>query len=172
MNRERRQGPSAATRWKTYGATTAAVTVAAVLGATAVDTGDGWYRSLSKPPWQPPSWAFGAVWTPLYASIAWAAGRVLLRARGAERRALAASVGTNLALNAAWNHLFFGLRSPKAGVAGTVLLDVSNAELLRRAARVDTAAAIALVPYAAWCGFATALNADIAVRNRRSAATG
>jgi tryptophan-rich sensory protein len=159
-------------RWKTYGATTAAVTAAAALGATAVDTGDGWYRSLSKPPWQPPSWAFGAVWTPLYASIAWAAGRVLLRARGAERRALAASVGTNLALNAAWNHLFFGLRSPKAGVAGTVLLDVSNAELLRRAARVDTAAGIALAPYAAWCGFATALNADIAVRNRRSAATG
>jgi tryptophan-rich sensory protein len=57
-------------------------------------------------------------------------------------------------------------------VAGTVLLDVRNAELLRRAARVDTAAGIALAPYAAWCGFATALNADIAVRNRRSAATG
>jgi tryptophan-rich sensory protein len=40
----------------------------------------------------------------------------------------------NLALNAGWNWLFFGLRSPRAGLAGTVLLDVSHAELIRRIA--------------------------------------
>ncbi|HEU5023449.1 MAG TPA: TspO/MBR family protein [Spirillospora sp.] len=159
-------------RWKTYGATTAAVTATALLGSTAVSTGDDWYRSLSKPPWQPPSWAFGAAWTPLYVSIAWAAGHALLEARGRERRTLAVSLGANLALNLAWSHVFFGLRSAKAGTAATVLLDISNADLLGRTARVDTAAAVALIPYAAWCGFATALNADIAVRNRRGAATG
>jgi translocator protein len=61
--------------------------------------------------------------------------------------------------------MFFGLRSPKAGLAGTVLLDLSNAELIRRAARTDPRAAGALVPYAVWCAFATVLNADIARRN-------
>ncbi|MFG2084811.1 MULTISPECIES: tryptophan-rich sensory protein [unclassified Spirillospora] len=30
-----------------------------------------------------------------------------------------------------------------------------------------TAAGAALVPYAVWCAFATALNGDIAYRNRR-----
>lgn len=99
-------------------------------------------------------------------SIAWAAGRALLRSRGRERRALATSLGVNLVLNAAWNHLFFRLRSTDAGVVGTVLLDVSNAELIRRTARADRVAAAALVPYAAWCLFATALNSDIAYRNR------
>ena len=49
----------------------------------------------------------------------------------------------------------------------TVLLDTSNADLIRRAVAVDTAAVGALVPYAAWCTFATALNADIAHPNRR-----
>ncbi|GGQ11114.1 tryptophan-rich sensory protein [Actinomadura coerulea] len=153
-------------RWAVYGATAAAVTAAAAAGAKAVDPDSRWYRALDKPPWQPPSWAFGVVWTPLYATVAWAGGRALLRSRGRRRRALAASLGVNLALNAGWNHLFFGRRSPGAGVAGTLLLDVSNAELIRRTARADRAAAAALLPYAAWCAFATALNGDIAYRNR------
>jgi tryptophan-rich sensory protein len=62
--------------------------------------------------------------------------------------------------------LFFARRSPAAGVVGTSLLDLSNAELIRRIARTDRTAARLLVPYAAWCAFATALNVSIARRNR------
>ncbi|TDC69714.1 tryptophan-rich sensory protein [Actinomadura sp. GC306] len=153
-------------RWKTYAATTAGVTVAAVVGSKAVDPDTAWYRSLAKPAWQPPAWAFPVVWTPLYASIAWAGGRALVKAQGREQRALAASLGVNLALNAAWNVLFFRRHSTAAGVVGTVLLDVSNAELIRRTARADGVAGATLVPYAVWCAFATALNGDIAYRNR------
>lgn len=148
-----------------YVATAAAVTATALAAATAVDADSTWYRALAKPRWQPPSWAFGAVWSPLYASLAWAGGRALTRAEAGRRRALTTSLAVNLALNAAWNWSFFRARSPKAGVAGTVLLDLSNAELIRRTARTDTAAAAALLPYAAWCGFATALNTSIARRN-------
>ncbi|MFB7037392.1 MULTISPECIES: TspO/MBR family protein [unclassified Streptomyces] len=150
---------------RTYAATAAAVVATAVAGARAVDADSPWYRSLDKPPWQPPSWAFGAVWTPLYVSLAWAGGRGLSRARGTRRTALAATLGADLVLNAAWNHLFFRRRSPWAGVAGTVLLDVCNVRLLRRTAAVDRRAAGALVPYAAWCLFATALNLSLARRN-------
>ncbi|MDF3298869.1 TspO/MBR family protein [Streptomyces tropicalis] len=143
----------------------AAVSLTAFAGARAVDADSDWYRSLDKPAWQPPSWAFGVVWTPLYASIAWSAGRALDRAGGRERTALAAGLAANLALNTAWNHLFFGRRSPLAGLIGTVLLDVSNAQLLRRTAATDRPAAAALVPYASWCLFATALNASLVRRN-------
>ncbi len=76
-----------------------------------------------------------------------------------------ASLTANLALNAAWSWMFFGLRSQRAGLAGTVLLDISNAGLIRRPARTDLRAAAALVPYALWCAFATELNADIVRRN-------
>lgn len=154
-------------RWKTYAATAAGVTVTAAVGGWAVAPDSRWYRSLSKPTWQPPDWAFGAVWTPLYASIAWAAGRALLAARPEERRSLAVSLGANLAVNTAWNWLFFRMRSTKAGLVGTALLDVSNAELIARVAKADRTAALALAPYAAWCGFATFLNADITRRNMR-----
>jgi translocator protein len=150
----------------TYALTSLAVGATAVAGAQAVDPDSAWYRGLDKPSWQPPPQAFGLVWTPLYASIAWAGGRALHRAAGRQRTALAASLAVNLSLNAGWNWLFFRLRSPRAGLAGTVLLDLSNADLIRRTARADRPAAAGLAPYAAWCGFATALNAAIARRNR------
>ncbi len=152
--------------WLRYGATTTAVTATAVLGARAVDPASVWYRSLRKPSWQPPSWAFGAVWTPLYATIAYAGGHALGEAAGRqERTRLATGLATNLALNAGWNWLFFRLHSPRAGLAGTLLLNVSNVDLIRRIARVDRRAARTLLPYAAWCAFATALNASIVRKN-------
>ncbi|GLW73841.1 TspO and MBR-like protein [Kitasatospora phosalacinea] len=141
------------------------MTAAALVGARAAGPAGSWYRSLDEPRWQPPPWAFPAVWTPLYASIAWSAGHALGRTRGRERAALAAAYGTNLTLNAGWTWLFFGLRSPAAGTAGCLLLDADTLHLIRRTARHDPAAATALVPYAAWCLFATALSASLARRN-------
>jgi tryptophan-rich sensory protein len=150
-----------------YAAAATAVTATAVVGAKAVRTDTAWYRGLAKPPWQPPSWAFGAVWTPLYATIAWSAGHAVVRAGGGARRELITAYGVNLATNAAWNWLFFRGRSVLGGLAGTLALDVSNADLIRRTARHDRTAAAALVPYVAWCLFATALNGDIAARNTK-----
>ncbi|MFE2536705.1 TspO/MBR family protein [Streptomyces sp. NPDC059371] len=148
-----------------YVITAAAVSATAVAGAAAVDPSSAWYRRLEKPAFQPPPWAFGAVWTPLYTSIAWAGGHALQQARGRRRRALAASLGVNLVLNTTWNWLFFGQQSPKAGLVGTLLLDMSNVVLIRQMAEVDRSGARALLPYAGWCAFATVLNGAIVQRN-------
>ena len=74
--------PGPARPWLIYALTTAAAGAAAVAGSLPVDPGSAWYRGVAKPRWQPPPQAFGAVWAPLYASIAWAGGRALGRARG------------------------------------------------------------------------------------------
>lgn len=156
---------AAGERWP-YTAASAAVAVSGWVGARAAGPSDDWYAGLDKPSWQPPAKAFPAVWTPLYATIAWSAGRSLDRARGRERRALAAWFGADLALNASWTWLFFARRSPAAGFAGALLLDAANLGLIRRVARVDRPAAAALLPYAGWCLFATALSGSITRRNR------
>ncbi|MET7745592.1 TspO/MBR family protein [Streptomyces sp. NPDC005385] len=142
-----------------------AVAATAAAGTAAVDPDSTWYRRLDKTPVQPPPWAFGAVWTPLYASLAWASGHALVRATGARRGALAASLGANLVLNASWNWLFFRRHSVRAGLLGTLLIDLSNIALIRRTWDIDRPAARALLPYAGWCAFATALNAAILKRN-------
>lgn len=150
---------------RTLGVTALAVAATAVAGGVATDPASDWYRRLDKPSWQPPSWAYGVVWTPLYATIAGAAARVLDRSHGARRRAFAATLAADLALNAAWTPLFFRLRSPRAALAGVAALDAANVALVAQAWRVDRRAGAALLPYLAWTGFATALSAAIARRN-------
>ncbi|MEU6841595.1 TspO/MBR family protein [Streptomyces sp. NPDC046716] len=150
---------------RSYGPVGAAVVAAAALGSLAIDPRDSWYRSLEKPPWQPPPAAFGAVWTPLYISIAAAGGRTMQRAPAGERPRWGSALAVNLALNAAFGWSFFKARTPYAGLAVTAATALSSWDLVRRSARIDRGAAAALVPYATWCTFATALNAEIARRN-------
>ncbi|GAA4209758.1 TspO/MBR family protein [Microbispora amethystogenes] len=150
---------------KTLTGTALAVTAAAVAGGLGTDPRSSWYHRLRKPSWQPPRQAYGLVWTPLYATIAYASARALSlgdeRSRPALRRALAA----NLALNAAWPPLFFKARSPRLALAELVALNASNVLLTRRFLRQDRAAGLLLLPYTGWTLFATALNASIARRN-------
>ncbi|WP_235002191.1 TspO/MBR family protein [Actinacidiphila paucisporea] len=141
------------------------VAAAAVVGSRPIDPADAWYSSLDKPSWQPPGWAFPVVWTPLYAGIAWAGSHSLLHAEKKASTRLAAALAGNLVLNSAFGWAFFKARTPVAGLAVTTALSLSCWDLVRRTAAQDNAAAAALVPYASWCTFATALNADIWRRN-------
>ncbi len=138
---------------------------AAVVGTLGTKTDTAWYRELDKPSWQPPPVAFPLVWTPLYATVAWGTGR-LVDAAPDRRRRLLALVSADLVANAGWNWAFFDRRSPAAGLAVLAALDTLNVALVREAARHDRTAAAALTPYAAWCGFATALNVALWRRNR------
>ncbi|MFJ4988986.1 TspO/MBR family protein [Streptomyces sp. NPDC088732] len=153
--------------WRPYVGAAIAVAAAAATGAAAVDTNSAWYRELPKPPWQPPSWVFPTVWTPLYATIAWSAGRTWNRASEPERRNLVVALTVNLTLNAAWSWSFFAARSPRAGLASNLLLDVSNLHVIRTVSRSDRRGTAALLPYAAWCWYATALSAAIVQHDRR-----
>jgi benzodiazapine receptor len=144
-----------------------AVAAAAVLGGVATDPDSSGYRRLRKPRWQPPAATFGVVWPPLYALIAYAGARSL--AATEDRAPLARSLAVNLALNTAWTPIFFRAHAPRLALATLAALNAANADLLRRCARADRRAAVALTPYVAWTAFATALNAAIAARNPRTA---
>lgn len=146
--------------------TSAATAATAVLGGLGTDPDSSWYESLEKPPWQPPPVAFGLVWTPLYATIAYGTARAIERAEPERRPALWRLTAANLAANAGWNWAFFRARSPVAGLAVIGALNALNVALVAEAGRADRTAGATLAPYAAWVGFATALNASIWRRNR------
>ncbi|OHV62278.1 TspO/MBR family protein [Pseudofrankia sp. BMG5.36] len=150
----------------TFAKTSLATAGAAALGAAATSPGSAWYRALDKPAWQPPPAAFSAVWTPLYASIAFAAARGLDAGSDDRRRRRPRRVfAVDLALDAGWTPLFFRARRPRWALAEIAALNAANAALLSHARRADRLAGAALLPYLAWTGFATALNAAIAARN-------
>jgi tryptophan-rich sensory protein len=117
-----------------------------------------WYATLKKPSWNPPGWIFGPVWTALYTMMAVAAWLVWKRGGFvAQRRPLLIFLA-QLALNALWTPLFFGLHRPGLAFAEIVLLWLAIAATIPTFWRVSSLAAWLLVPYLAWVSFAAVLN--------------
>jgi benzodiazapine receptor len=117
-----------------------------------------WYASLRRPALTPPNWIFGPVWTALYLMMGIAAGLVIRQAGW--RRCLPA-IGLflmQLALNAAWSYLFFGLKQPGAALVDIGLLWLAIGATIFAFARWSKLAAALLVPYWLWVSFASYLN--------------
>ncbi|GAA4729566.1 tryptophan-rich sensory protein [Nocardioides endophyticus] len=140
----------------------AAVIVVAAIGGAAASSSAETYRSLDLPPFAPPSAVFGPVWTVLYVLIA-TSGWLVWRRVGVDAAMVPYVV--QLVLNALWTPLFFA-----AGWYGVALIEIVTllAAVLWTivAFRTRSRVAVLLLPYLAWVGFATALNASIWWLNR------
>jgi tryptophan-rich sensory protein len=138
-----------------------ALSIALALGAGALGgwtTDAGWYASLDKPVFAPPGWIFGPVWTLLYFAMGTAAWWVW-RTSGWRGAAGALSLyGVQLALNAAWTPIFFGLREMGWAFAELLALWVAIVATLVAFWRHRRGAGLLLVPYLLWVTFAGVLN--------------
>jgi len=132
---------------------------AAVGGLLGAGADGGWYADLTKPSWTPPSWVFGPVWTVLYGMMAVAVWLVWLRRRRQPGAAAPMTAfAAQLAFNAAWSPLFFGLHRPGIAFADIVLLWLALVASVCLFLRRRTVAGLLLVPYLLWVSFAVALN--------------
>ena len=124
-----------------------------------------WFRSLDKPPWNPPAWIFGPVWTLLYALMGIAAWLAWTSGDGSRRRLALALFAAQLAFNALWTPVFFGLHRPGAALGVIGILLVLIVLTLVAFWRLRPLAGALLIPYLIWVGFATVLNASLWLRN-------
>lgn len=138
------------------------VALVALFGAS-FQPGD-WYEALRKPLLTPPNWIFGPVWSVLYLCNAVAAWLVW-RARPGRAAPLALWAG-QLVLNALWSLLFFGLHRPGLALLEIALLLGLVVATTSAFFRVRSLAGWLLVPYVAWVGFASYLNAGLWQLNR------
>jgi benzodiazapine receptor len=130
--------------------------VGAADGAIVAGPARGWYLSLTRPPGTPPDWLFGPVWTVLYVMIGIAGWFVWRRSTATRPLRL---WGWQLAANALWAPAFFAMHSPPLAFAVNLVLLVLIALTARAFLRVRRLAALLLVPYFAWAGYATYLTA-------------
>jgi translocator protein len=136
------------------------VVLAGILGSLATSPNiSGWYAGLTKPGFTPPNWVFGPVWSVLYVLMAAALWRILSvpRTRPGRGAALTAFF-VQLALNASWSFAFFAAHSPLAGLLVIGALTAAILATIRLFWPLDRLAALLLVPYVAWVGYATVLN--------------
>ena len=139
----------------------------AAAGGIATRT-DAWYRRLRVPGWKPPDWAFGPIWTVIFALttasavVAWNADP-----DPAMRTRLVAVFAVNGALNIAWSVIFFRLRRPDWAFAQLLLLWLSILAVVLTVGRVSTLSALLNLPYLAWVSVAGCLNLTILRLNPR-----
>lgn len=121
----------------------------------------GWYAALVKPSWTPPSWVFGPVWISLYILMGVAAWLVWRRGGFAAAAAPLTLFLVQLALNAAWSPLFFGLKMPGWAFVDIVLLWAAIVATVLSFWKVAPLAGWLLIPYLLWVTYAAALNFSI-----------
>jgi translocator protein len=117
-----------------------------------------WYAGLTKPPFNPPNWVFGPLWTALYLLMAFSAWRILRLPGTPERRWALSLFFIQLAMNAGWSWMFFAANNPLLGLVNIIpqlLIIIATIVVFYR---LDRIAGSCLIPLAAWVAFATFLN--------------
>lgn len=117
-----------------------------------------WYPTLTKPFWNPPSWVFAPVWIVLYlfmglaAHLIWQSRKV----RGAKLALFFYLV--QLALNALWSILFFGMQNPELAFFEIMVLFSFIIITTVLFWRINSIAGMLMMPYILWVSFAAFLN--------------
>lgn len=127
-----------------------------------------WYPTLIKPSFNPPNWIFAPVWSMLYVMMGVAAGMVWNKIefdKEVVKKALMV-FSVQLALNALWSFLFFGLMNPMLAGLEIIILWLMIYETYLQFAKINKIAGYLLLPYLAWVSFATVLNVSIWWLNR------
>lgn len=118
----------------------------------------GWYAALAKPWFNPPNPVFAPVWSIIYLLVAVAGWRSWERDRNSTAMML---WWTQMALNLLWSPIFFTAHRPGVALAVILMLLAAILAFVARQWSDDRIAAALFIPYAAWVGFASALNFEI-----------
>lgn len=143
-----------------------AVTLLLGLGGGLTKVG-AWYRALSKPSWNPPSWLFGPAWTAILGLAGWGGVMAWNGAHSAfDHTRLLIAIGVNMVFHAAWSPLFFMARRPDWSLIKSSFLWFSCVALMFVYGQFSDAARWTMVPYVLWVTFATFLNWKIVELNK------
>jgi len=126
-----------------------------------------WYAGLKKPPYTPPNWAFGPIWTILYILMGISVFLVWQRGLATNGAMLAFILfWIQLAFNAFWSIIFFGMKSKGGGVITIIVLWLLILATMITSFRVSGWAGALLIPYILWVSIASYLNIGVWLLNK------
>jgi len=121
-----------------------------------------WYPGLKKPRYTPPNRLFGPVWTVLYVLMGVSVFLVWQSGRTSSDAMIAFTLfWIQLAFNALWSVIFFGMKSKGGGVVIIAILWLLILATIITSFQVSLWAGILLIPYIVWVSVATYLNVGI-----------
>ena len=126
-----------------------------------------WYAGLKKPPYTPPNWVFGPIWTTLYILMGISVFLVWQKGLNTSGVMLAFTLfWIQLALNALWSVIFFGMKSKGGGVITIIVLWLLILATIITSFRVSGWAGALLIPYIVWVSIASYLNIGVWLLNK------
>ncbi|HRY36285.1 MAG TPA: tryptophan-rich sensory protein [Candidatus Magasanikbacteria bacterium] len=135
----------------------------------------GWYTTLVKPSFNPPSWVFGPVWTILFIMMGVAFALIWMNKQGNWftrlfkkehfRQWAFTAYFVQLTLNVFWSIFFFGLHNPLLAFIDIVFLWFAIATNIYFFYKINKTAGYLLIPYLLWVSFASVLNLTIVLIN-------
>ena len=120
---------------------------------------DLWYNALNKSALTPDGWVFSVVWPLLYALLGVALFLVVRNAKTRQSKTPAYSLFVaQMALNALWSYMFFGLHMMGAALIALVVLVIVSGYMMREFRSFNRWAGYLIWPYILWLIFAMYLN--------------
>ena len=152
--------PSTPEAWRLFaiGVVIAAILAYAVLPGEWVSADVSWYRSLEQPPWQPPSWVFGLIWTYNFVSLAVAGSVVARRAAPARVGVLVLLLVASIASALAWAYLFYLPHQLAAAAIALSAAAVFTVPIVVIAFLTGWLWGTLLLPYQIWVALAASLS--------------
>ena len=119
---------------------------------------EGWYRTVTKPAWNPPDAIFGPVWSTLYLMMGISAWLVWKQSEFKLVSKPLVFFVVQLCLNISWSFIFFGMHQIGWALFEIVLLWIAILTTIVVFFRYSKLAGWLLVPYLCWVSFAIVLN--------------
>ncbi|MFM8508296.1 MAG: TspO/MBR family protein [Actinomycetota bacterium] len=147
------------------GISTALVVAYAVGAGRWVSSDPGWYRTLTRPPWQPPDVVFGLIWPYNFLMLAVTGWAVAGRDSRSEHAVWLISLALSVAAALTWAWLFYVPHSLAASGFALTAATLLTIPLTVLTFRASVPLGFALLPYQAWLAVATSLAFGYATRN-------
>ena len=123
-----------------------------------VNTGDGWYRGLNQPAWQPPDFIFGIIWPYNFIVLGYAAVIVSNRLSAALVATYLTVFAITVACALTWAFQFYRPHNLEAASTALTCVAVLTIALVVIASRASWPLAFALMPYQIWVSIASFLS--------------
>ena len=123
-----------------------------------VNTGDGWYRGLNQPAWQPPDFVFGIIWPYNFIVLGFAAVIVSNRLSTALVATYLTTFAASVACALTWAYQFYRPHNLEAASTALTCVAVLTIALVFIASRASWPLALALMPYQIWVSIASFLS--------------
>jgi len=127
-------------------------------GWLSADGISGWFQTLNKPSFNPPSWLFGPVWSILYIVMGISLFMIWQNPVSIHRRRAIRIFIVQLILNFFWSIIFFRWHLTGIAAVEILILWLTIILMIRAFIKISPVAGYMQIPYLIWVSFASLLS--------------